>query len=89
MCLTCPNCALDFDRNPGTFIGAIGLNTMVSFGAIVVAIAVGFGVTTEPRSVVSVLLAPLLVGALVPVAFFPFSKTLWVATELVVDPPDA
>jgi len=87
MRLSCPECELDFDRNPGTFIGAIGLNTMVSFAAVVVAIGVAFAVTTEPRNVLSVLLPPLLVGTIVPLVFFPFSKTIWIAAEYVVDPP--
>jgi len=87
MRLTCPNCELDFDRNPGTFIGAIGLNTMVSFGAIVVAIGLAFALTSEPRNIWLVLAAPVLVGMIVPIVFFPFSKTLWVAAEYIVDPP--
>lgn len=83
----CPECELDFERNPGAFIGGIGLNTMVSFGAIVVAIVLSFAVTGDDRSIVDVLAAPIAVAAIVPLVFFPYSKTLWLAFELISTPP--
>lgn len=85
--LTCPRCGLDFERNPGAFIGGIGLNTTVTFAAIVVAIVLSFAFTGDDRSIGSVLAAPIIVATVVPLAFFPFSKTLWLAFELISTPP--
>ena len=84
---SCPECELDFERNPGAFIGGIGLNTMVSFGAIVLAIVLSFVLTGEDRSILAVLAAPIAVAAIVPLLFFPYSKTLWLAFELISTPP--
>lgn len=84
----CPRCGLDFERNPGAFIGGVGLNTVITFVAVAVAIGFAFWWTDSDRTVLSVLLGPMLLALVLPLAFFPFSKTLWLAVELIATPPD-
>ncbi len=88
---SCPGCGLHFEREEGYWVGAIIVNTAATeaiFGAILVAVLL----STAP----DVPWAPLIVagvatnGAL-PVIFYPFSKTLWMALDVYIHPlpPDA
>lgn len=82
----CPRCGFRLERIEGHWIGALGMNTVVSFGAVLVAVVVGFAVT-YPDGPVAVALAVILTTALVvPLVFFPFSKTLWSAIDLAMRP---
>lgn len=85
---TCPQCQLDFERNPGAFIGGVGLNTTVTFASVAVAIGFAFAFTDSDRTIGSVLFWPLLLAAVIPIVFFPYSKTLWLAVEFITTPPD-
>lgn len=82
----CPRCGFLFERSEGQFIGAIGINTIVTFGALLVALVVGFIVTAPDIAVVPLLVIGLAVAALLPVAFYPFSKTIWTAIDLAMSP---
>ena len=82
----CPRCGLRFEREPGTFIGAIGMNTIVTFGSLMGVIAIGVVFTqpdipTLPLTIVAVSWAVFmsLVG-------MPFTKTLWLAIDLLLSP---
>ncbi len=82
----CPRCALRFERGEGEFIGAIGLNTIVTFAVIlVVTIGAGFA-AARGSSVVGFLISAVVAAVVVPLGFFPFSKVLWVAFTLTIDP---
>ena len=82
----CPRCGLYFEREEGYWTGAVAINTVVTeliFAAVVAAVVI----TTWP----SIPTVPLLVGGLalnviIPVIFYPISKTLWVATDLLFHP---
>ena len=80
---TCPNCGLDLERQVGSFIGGVGLNTVVSFGALLCVIVFGFIATGGEASVTRILLPALAVSALVPIMFYARSRLLWVAIELI------
>jgi hypothetical protein len=82
----CPRCAFLFDRFEGQMIGAVGINTIVTFGALLVTLVVGLVVTSPDIAVVPVLVASLAVAALLPVVFYPFSKTIWIAIDLTMAP---
>lgn len=62
------------------------MNTVVSFAVLLATVIVCFLLTGPDRTAVQVLLPPLLVAAVFPMAFFPASKTLWTAIELVMVP---
>lgn len=82
----CPRCGLHFERVDGHWIGAIGINTIVSFGLMLIVMVTGF-VASYPDPPVAIVL-PLMVAAagVTPVAFYPTSKTLWTAIDLRMRP---
>jgi uncharacterized protein (DUF983 family) len=78
----CPRCGLHFEREQGYFTGAIAVNTIV-IGGLFAVILVGTLIATAPDIPVVPLLAvvvPLM--AIGPLAFYPFSKTIWVAVDM-------
>ncbi len=78
----CPGCELDLERQVGSFIGGIGLNTMVSFVALFSTIIGGFVITKGEASITRILIPALIVAFGVPLFFYARSRLLWVAIEL-------
>ncbi len=86
MKLRCPRCNFKFDRIDGQRAGALGMNTIVTFGLLAVVVVVGL-VLTYPEFDLSVLLpAAVAVAVLTPVAFYPYSRTLWNSIDLAMRP---
>lgn len=82
----CPRCNLRFDRIDGQRAGALGMNTIVTFGALAIVVVVGL-VVTYPQFDLSVLLpVAIAVALLVPIVFYPFSRTIWNAIDLAMRP---
>ena len=84
----CPTCNYPTNRVDDQWIGALGMNTIVSFGLLLGAICVGFAVTYPDPPVAVLLTVALLIAVVVPVAFFPISKSLWSAIDMAMRPPD-
>jgi hypothetical protein len=84
----CPRCDLRFERVEGHWIGAIGLNTVVSAAAILVVIAVGTVLTAPDIPFVPLVAAALVTAVVMPLLFHPISRTLWTAVDLSVRPID-
>ena len=82
----CPRCGLRFERIEGHWSGDLGINTIVSFGALFLTLIVGFAVTYPDVPGVALFLAAVGVAAVVPLVFFPFSKTIWLAIDLIMRP---
>jgi len=83
---TCPGCGLRFLREAGAWTGDLGLNTIVSFGTLLV-VMVGTALLTWPTLNVGLLVAgSVLAITAVPIGFYPISKTLWLAFDLSVNP---
>jgi uncharacterized protein (DUF983 family) len=82
----CPRCAFPLERVEGHWMGALGMNTIVSFGALFVAVVAGFVITYPDTPLVPLMAIVTAVGILVPLLFFPFSKTLWSAIDLAMRP---
>lgn len=79
---TCPHCGLDLERQVGSFIGGVGLNTIIAFGALIVILATGFIVGGGDASITGVLLPALIVAVVLPLWFYARSRLTWVALEL-------
>lgn len=89
MLARCPGCGLCFERIEGHWSGDLGLNTIVSFSALFV-VVLGTTLLTWPdvdMTLVATLAGGTAVG--VPLVFFPFSKTLWLAIDLAMRPLEA
>jgi uncharacterized protein (DUF983 family) len=77
----CPTCKLHFEREPGYWVGAMAINIAV-IGILFVAVFVAFSAATIPDIPwVGLLAIELPLMALGPIAYYPFSKTLWVAID--------
>jgi uncharacterized protein (DUF983 family) len=82
----CPRCGLRFERIEGHWTGDLGINTIVSFGALLLTLFIGIFATYPDIPAAPLLIAAVSVAALVPVGFFPFSKTIWLAFDLMMRP---
>ena len=67
-------------------IGAITINTILTFGAILVVLVVGMIVTYPEIAVVPIVAGCLAVAVLVPIVVFPFTYTIWGAVDLAMHP---
>jgi uncharacterized protein (DUF983 family) len=77
----CPHCGLKFEREPGYWVGAIAMNTAV-VGFLFAVVLVAFSAATVPDIPwVTLLIIEIPLMAIVPVLFYPFSKTIWVAVD--------
>lgn len=88
MAPACPGCGLVFRRAPGHWLGSWFLNVLVVQTVLVVGISV-LVAATWPSPLAWFEVAGVVVVALaVPVVFFPYSRTLWTAIDLVMRPLD-
>jgi uncharacterized protein (DUF983 family) len=83
----CPHCDLLYERVDGHWIGAIGVNTVAVMGLILV-VLFGTSLATFPDSppvapMIGVLVTIALLG---PLVFFPSSRMLWTAIDLLMRP---
>lgn len=82
----CPTCTLRFERVEGHWIGSLGLNTTVVFGtmlAVLLGVTIGFYPDVPTTALLWIELGIALLG---PLLFFPPSRTLWTATDLLMRP---
>lgn len=88
----CPRCGLRFEREEGAFLGSLSLNYAVT-GLTLIALLVLWMVVSYPDLDARVgTIGALAVLAVVPALFYPYSKTLWAAIDLLLhrmDPQDA
>jgi uncharacterized protein (DUF983 family) len=84
----CPRCQLRFEREEGGFLGAMTLNYLVAIGAWVVMLAIWVALTVPDVPVAPLLLASAVVLIVLPLWFYPRSKTLWAAIEFLVHRAD-
>jgi uncharacterized protein (DUF983 family) len=78
----CDRCGLRFEREEGYWVGALIINTTVTF-ALFLVLFVGGMVAFWPEVPWGALMAITIgANAIVPVVFYPFSKTIWMALEL-------
>lgn len=84
----CPTCNYPTTRVGDQWIGALGINTMVTFTVLAVSVGVGFAVT-YPDPPIGVLMAIIVsIAVVVPIAFYPISKSLWAGIDLAMRPPE-
>ena len=82
----CPRCHFPIRREEGHWIGAIGINTIVTFGALLLTLLVGFLLTWDDRRAAPIFVSSFLVAGLTPLLFFGSSQTLWSAVDLAMRP---
>lgn len=84
----CPTCNYPTTRVDDQWIGALGINTIVTFTVLVVVIAAGFAVTYPDPPVAALMTVTVAVAVALPIGFYPISKSLWAGIDLAMRPPD-
>ena len=80
----CPRCGLRLEREEGGFLGAMVLSYIVTAGAWL-ALLVGWLIVDLPELHVAALtIASIAVAGLVPLLFWPFSKTIWASVDYLI-----
>lgn len=86
MAADCPRCGIKFEREEGYWVGAMIINTTVTFLAFGLTF-VGMIVANWPDVPWGVVMATSIgICGLVPIVFHPLSKSLWFALELTWHP---
>jgi uncharacterized protein (DUF983 family) len=77
----CPRCGLHFEREEGYWAGALAINIGLTAGVFAIVFIVGLALTAPDVPVVEMLavLVPLMI--IVPIVYYPFSKTMWMAVD--------
>ncbi|HEY6532026.1 MAG TPA: DUF983 domain-containing protein [Acidimicrobiales bacterium] len=86
MIADCPRCGLTFNRIEGQWSGDIGVNTIVSFGALLVVLLGGVLLNWPDPPMLAIGILAVSVAVVVPLVFLPFSKTVWLAADLLMRP---
>ena len=83
----CPTCSLRFERIEGHWVGAIGMNTVCVMGLmLIVLLVVTFSFFPDPPPTWPLMTAEVLIATLGTLVFFPASRTLWSAIDLMMRP---
>ena len=78
----CDRCGLRFEREEGYWVGAVIINTTVTFGTFVGLFLILVLSTWPDVPWGTVMGVTVAANAAIPVAFYPVSKTVWLALEL-------
>lgn len=83
----CLRCSFKFERIEGHWIGAIAANTVATMGLMLIILAVATAIAYPDSPPVPPFVALFLVLAILgPIVFFPSSRTLWSAIDLLMRP---
>jgi uncharacterized protein (DUF983 family) len=84
----CPRCGLRFERHEGYWLGAIAINTGATIVVFFVVFVAGMVATWPDVPWNGLLALTVAVNLVFPILFYPWSKTLWVAIDLSMHPPE-
>ena len=84
----CPHCRLRLERENDFFLGGYVINLAATEILLAIALmAYVLRVSAEPgTSLIPVLVVGLVISLALPVLFFPFSRTIWMAIDLAMRP---
>ena len=88
----CPRCGHRFEREEGFFLGAYVINLAVAQGLVILLAVVPCIVllSRDPDTSITPFLVVGILGAVLgPVLFYPFSKTVWTAFDLMMRPVES
>ena len=85
----CRTCGIRWRREEGFELGAVTINTILTFIVLVAAMTVGFVVTSPDIPVMPMVLSLIGVAVLMPIVIYPFTFTIWLAFDLATHRPDA
>jgi uncharacterized protein (DUF983 family) len=82
----CVDCGYLPERRAGFVLGAVTINTVVTFGLIGAALVTSIVISYPELEVVPTLVVVLTVALVVPVVIYPFTHTIWAAADLTMRP---
>jgi hypothetical protein len=82
----CPTCTLRFERVHGHWIGSLGTNTTVVFGVMFVVLLAGSLLSFPEPPGMWLLWVEVALAVAGPVLFFPASRMIWTAIDLLMRP---
>ena len=88
----CPGCGHRFERDPDFFFGAYVVNLAITEGLLLIlAVVPLIALLASDRDVniVPVVAVGLAAAVAAPIAFYPFSRTIWAAIDLILRPASA
>lgn len=84
----CRTCGISWNREQGFELGPVALNLLFTFFSLAVGMVVAF-VATSPNFPVRAMTIGFMGAAIVlPLIFYPFTNTLWLAIDLLAHKPD-
>ena len=86
MKVRCPRCGYRFERQEGLAVGAMGINIIVTEGLFGIFLVTALFLTVPDVPVLPLLVVALTMNLVIPIVFYPFSKTIWAAVELMMRP---
>lgn len=78
----CPTCGFKFEREPGYFVGALIINMAVALFVFLLTLVGGMALFWPDVPWNALSAATIGVMLVVPIAFYPWSKSIWMAIEL-------
>ncbi len=85
----CRSCGIRWRREEGFELGAVTVNTVLTFIVLTAAMTVGFVTTSPDIPVVPMVLALVGVAVLMPIVIYPFTFAIWLAFDLAVRRPES
>lgn len=85
----CPGCGYVFEREEGFFLGAYVINLGLAQGMVILLAVVPLiaRLASDPDASIAPFVAGGIIGAVVaPMIFYPWSKTIWTAFDLMLRP---
>lgn len=82
----CPRCGMTFAREEGFFLGAFVVNFGLVLVLVALYIALGLALTLPEPPPGKLAAGAMVVATLVPIAFYPNSRTVWSAIDLWMKP---
>lgn len=85
----CPTCEVRFEREDGYFLGGYALNLVFSeFIGLGLAVYLLFFTAMKHWPLLQQEIVAVSLAVLFPLALFPFSRTVWMALDLTLNPPE-
>ena len=88
----CPRCGHRFERDPDFFFGAYVINLAITEGLLLlfaIVPLIALLAAGEDVDIVPIVVVGLAAAVLAPIAFYPFSRTIWAAVDLMLRPVGA
>lgn len=82
----CPGCGLLLDREQGHFVGAMAFNLIASEMLWLTGLVMVLLITWPDPPWTAIMVGSIVAMVLIPVVFYPYSRTLWYAFDLLFQP---